>query len=199
MSLMYECHGGGCCGIVHISDFSSPQNRQKMSVGWLQSEVQEALDFLNDDENNPDNEDRVVEAVLIDEQLDDDGWAPILKEVGFQPVSRFYNSNSGNYCNVFHYHRSGLMPLSHVPGFGTEEPVQEAKPVLGGVDVIADEPVPVTVIQSVFHNRYRHGFGEGWLTLEDANNARGFQNRIGVVRRDHMSDGTVQEVELDNG
>lgn len=176
--MIYGDHGGDCCGMVHLYNFSSYRgiDSDANRTLYLQQETMLALDYLSDGED--DNRGRVVEVVLTDDQLQQ--WANAVKEVGYVPVSRFLNSNTGNVCTVFHYHESGLLPLTDVPGFKPEAPA-------------------VTVKHSRFKNVYGGRMGQrDFMTLMAANEARTAKHRTGVVRRDYMSDGTFQDTELDN-
>lgn len=106
--MQYSPHAGGCCGIsvVHgfdyatVADFDRVINRHD----------------TEHDHGTPGN--RLLEAVLTDRQLDPrdrgynnsvtqsvrdaGGWAVILAARGFVLHTRFQNSNSDRYCNVFH-------------------------------------------------------------------------------------------------
>jgi hypothetical protein len=61
------------------------------------------------DENENDIQSGLIEATLTDQQAsekpmakDPDNWHQILLKEGFRRVSRFKNSNTGNYINVYH-------------------------------------------------------------------------------------------------
>lgn len=94
-------HGGGCCGIRHISGFH---------IGPIESHryLQRVLD--NSESNAPRG--RLIEIVLTDAQARN--YGPILGKHKFVLASRFRNANSGNICNVFHRHED-LLPLDDIP------------------------------------------------------------------------------------
>lgn len=83
----YVEHGGECCGMSHIYDMG--ETKETLRV------VDRTLRDL------PTN--HLVEIVLTDRQIKRNKSIPKgLKKRGFKLVSRFYNDNSGNYCNVLH-------------------------------------------------------------------------------------------------
>jgi hypothetical protein len=99
MSVIVRSHGGGCCGVFHISSFSQDFGGKRTDA-MCQKEIQAALDrYLVTGNNN-----RLCEAVLTDNQCNRNGgqWPRVLRRMGFKLVARFRNSNSGNVCNVFH-------------------------------------------------------------------------------------------------
>ena len=99
-------HGGGCCGVEHIYDFSHSPNAEVVAsalTGIVSDrtcdcgECSEVAAFM-------------AEAVLTDYQaftkhanFTPSTWHEVMLSVGFKRVTRFLNSNSGNYCNVYHY------------------------------------------------------------------------------------------------
>ena len=95
-------HGGGCCGMQHSS-------------GYMLS-LREAMRKL-DGELGRLPAGRLMEVVLTDGQfIQTPGpeFGNYLASKGFKLVSRFVNGNSGNICNVFHYHENPL-PVEHLP------------------------------------------------------------------------------------
>lgn len=81
-------HGGGCCGMTHIRGMNGDSR-----------DVLRAVD--RHIATRPQN--HLVEVVLTDMQVKrNPAVAKGLKERGFKLVSRFYNDNSRNYCNVLH-------------------------------------------------------------------------------------------------
>ena len=95
-------HGGGCCGIRHLSDFPVPYG------GVVSADQIEQL--RRDIRRVPSG--RAVEVVLTDDQSRD--WAPILTAFGFTPVYRFRNSNTGNLLTVYYYHNRPI-PVTDLP------------------------------------------------------------------------------------
>lgn len=96
-------HGGGCCGMTHISDFPSIVDAEnKKDRAAMIDAFDEALNDVGT------NLSHCIEVVLIDDQLRE-GWLRIIQKRGFKRVSRFRNSNSNNVCNVFHRY-GGYVP-----------------------------------------------------------------------------------------
>lgn len=99
-------HGGGCCGISHIYGFSgfrwsssnNPRNSEdaERRVRFLISKYWADSGRRLDDRKN-----RLYEAVLRESQREE--WEPVLLAVGFELVTDFLNTNSGNRCYVYHY------------------------------------------------------------------------------------------------
>lgn len=89
-------HGGECCGITHVSNFDTYSEPTA-------DELKAAAEEFQRDHGGA-SRDHMYEAVLTDNQLSwkDGFWRKQLKKAGFKKVTRFRNSNSGNYCNVFH-------------------------------------------------------------------------------------------------
>ena len=133
-------HGGGCCGILHLSDFSGLTEEKLMGQIAIKISTVEAT-----------QKGRVIEAVVADFQL---RAAPhilrALASFGFAFVSSFRNSNSGSICYVFHKHPNltlgaprkwtGLVgkPLPIVPA-----PIVQT-PVIKGACVNPSEPMELT-------------------------------------------------------
>lgn len=94
-------HGGECCGIFHISDFSTSERVLVEDVVKLLTEFRVDQEVLNEEYNV--KEGKLLEVVLTDSQIKD---MPLvvkeLKRYGFKCVSRFKN-NTGTFCNVLHY------------------------------------------------------------------------------------------------
>ena len=95
-------HGGSCCGISHIYHFQgmnstvrTPENCEAR-VRFLISK------YWHDSGRTLDrNKNRLYEAVLKESQRKE--WEPVLLAVGFELVTDFLNTNSGNRCYVYHY------------------------------------------------------------------------------------------------
>jgi hypothetical protein len=101
--LIRQAHGGDCCGMTHIHNFPYKPN----------AEVQKELDNIVESITEACAQEGcscgcsaaspgrgLVEIVLVDAQAK--GWHSSLKKRGFRRVGRFLNSNSGNYCNIYH-------------------------------------------------------------------------------------------------
>lgn len=115
-----ECHGGECCGIVHLIGFGNVSQDETCFHGLVDGFVAEQYDhafeyqdreewenYGGDEESwaaykrKQETFNALLEATLTDNQMR--SWAPILKKKGFRLVSRFLNSNSGNWVNVLHF------------------------------------------------------------------------------------------------
>lgn len=121
--MRYVSHGGKCCGMMHIHGFNWYDfEDHARALNGLNDAINRALerryyfnrayyntyygDLSPAEREKQRLKDRadwncLIEVILIDEQLED-GWAAVLEERGFKLVTRFYNDNSNNYCNVFH-------------------------------------------------------------------------------------------------
>lgn len=96
-------HGGGCCGINHISGFGG-------------GETKEHLLALIGTESRRRTRSMILEVVLTNGQCKQYPNHPKwLQELGFKLVSRFCNPNSGNICNVFHYNKYPKSLTSSLP------------------------------------------------------------------------------------
>ena len=89
---MYTEEDTSCCGISYLHYFPSRVTEQTLAAFNRQFE-----DFTKAPVN------RLVACSLTDTQMK--VWAPELQKRGFRLVTRFKNSNSGNYVNVLHYTR----------------------------------------------------------------------------------------------
>lgn len=121
-------HGGQCCGIRHIYNLgASPKEacinnkNVKEAIDWCNSkyyyEVSEEFvsfstfvkttecktngELFNTmlDQVFEEQESGCIEVVVSEEQ---EPWFKFLEKAGFKRVSEFGNSNSGNYCYVYH-------------------------------------------------------------------------------------------------
>ena len=104
--MLISNHGGSCCGVKHLHSFHSPLNFAAGDMGQLREMVSRVKKGIS------------IEVVLTDTQSA--LWAPSLVKIGFKPVFRFRNSNSGNRLTVFFYHPRPLslenLPFSTNPG-----------------------------------------------------------------------------------
>jgi hypothetical protein len=90
-------HGGGCCGMTHLSEF--PEIEDMLDEDYRIPTVKERSDFIRSSISSGGHK-HCYEIVLTDSQLK--YWRSAVRMAGFRRVNRFLNSNSGNYCNVFH-------------------------------------------------------------------------------------------------
>lgn len=118
-------HGGGCCGIRHITGFGLISPTSVRSLDDCIKQVQA---------------NRLMEVTLIDSQLK--RWWPELRKRGFRQVTRFRNSNSGNNVTVLHFIRKPA-PLKEVEAatFPTFQPVRDATGRFARKDAAGAEPV----------------------------------------------------------
>lgn len=101
-----QSHGGRCCGLTHLFNFG--QVYAKEIIEALDSLIEEQLEEMKEehDHYNPDTDDyeqwegdfgHLFEVVLVDKQMK--VWGEELKKRGFQPIYRWFNDNSQNWCN----------------------------------------------------------------------------------------------------
>lgn len=128
----YSPHSGHCCGISVVHGFDDA------TVDDLDRVL--ARHDAGRDHGAPGN--RLLEAVLTDRQLDPQnpdynrrvtqqvrdqgGWGLVLASRGFRLHTRFRNSNSGRYCNVFHRIRTAES-LDNLPWLHQPQPVNEVR------------------------------------------------------------------------
>jgi hypothetical protein len=124
--MFYQEHGGECCGIIHIHDFGHLTNSdgarsrgENRLTSIIDRSLNECYGYRWDEEDDWNKNKKIwntlFEVVLTDLQLKS-GWAEVLKKVGFRKTTRFYNSNSGNHCTIFHYQphpRRGINAVDH--------------------------------------------------------------------------------------
>lgn len=115
--IIFDPHGGECCGITHIHNIHSYHftngDMESLKAKMLEHTkefIDNNMGFYDPDfpedggwEEPVERFNRLFEMVLTDRQLYDQGWAKPLKDFGFKLVSSFRNDNSGNGCNVLHY------------------------------------------------------------------------------------------------
>lgn len=96
-------HGGECCGASHIFNFGRWSSEAERELVRIRDR---RLEYWEEDEDRLPS--HLFEVVLTDQQLCDDNraWVVALKRCGFRFVTRWYNSNSGNYCNMFVWNRA---------------------------------------------------------------------------------------------
>lgn len=99
--MLYSDEHMDCCGITHIYNFAPYGN----SADNFIKEMQKIFDEQKDPEEGCPS--GLFTVVLTDQQMDQEtnlGKKAVecLKKFRFVRVDRFYNFDSGNYCNVFH-------------------------------------------------------------------------------------------------
>lgn len=112
----YNEHGGCCCGMSHIYSFPHAEDKGINALGNL---IKEGIEEIEEsrlrslkEEGDEDGEEvldapwkvfgHLIEVVLTDWQMSS-GWSSVLKEKGFKLGPRWFNDNSGNYCNLLTY------------------------------------------------------------------------------------------------
>lgn len=105
-------HGGGCCGVNHLHDFSAHGPINSGSFLTLKNAITRVRPGVS------------IEVVLTD--LQSQLWAPSLVKLGFKPVFRFRNANSTCLLTVFFFHSSPEslqnLPFSLDPEDAPREP-----------------------------------------------------------------------------
>ena len=86
--MYHEIHGGDCCGLKHLAGFPTTVTEE----GLLEQTIDAA-------EYEMESGRSAVEIVLTDKQLKT--HHKVIKKVGYQFCGRWFNPNSGNYCNMF--------------------------------------------------------------------------------------------------
>ena len=86
-----DSHGGGCCGIFHLSEFDEDHDADEMTFKDKVEAIQYSLRGI---------ERRLVEAVLADYQFKN--WERALQKVGFRLKTRFRNGNTNRNIRVYH-------------------------------------------------------------------------------------------------
>lgn len=147
----YVQHGGQCCGISHVHGFDYTTEASLDQV-LLQHDQRS-------DHGTPGS--RTLEAVLSERQVNpahghgrtmipeaiwqEGGWAPVLFRKGFRLVGRFRNSNSNEFCYIFHRNLAWSdLPAAQLP-FDTA--TLNLAPVMR--PVTAPAPTPVKVLYGV--------------------------------------------------
>jgi len=133
---------------------------------------------------------RVLEVVTAQDTDDTDtqqteNWEATLVELGFQKVSSFVNSNSGNVCTVWHKHPE-LTLYGEERQPGRVEQVERV--VEREVEVPAREEVRPVLVEYCPNFR-RNGRGGMFSSAEEVRAAHPLVRRID--RRTVFSDGTV--------
>lgn len=107
-----ESHGGHCCGMSHIWGFNVAIDKATKDlmetitqrVSEIEERARENYEYDEDEEDvNWTVFGHCIEIVLTDSQMLYSGWAPVLKKKGFKLCDRWFNDNSGNYCNLLTY------------------------------------------------------------------------------------------------
>lgn len=90
MALTLRGHGGGCCGMRHISGFYGTVDAIKADLIGKMAQVPQGKVRC-----------RLIEIVLTQAQRKK--YGEMVEELGFKIVSRFNNANSSSTLNVYHY------------------------------------------------------------------------------------------------
>lgn len=103
--LGFSAHGGFCCGMTHIHALCCDEDIN------LKKRRRELLTLVKQVvEKRANNKHHLYEVVLTDDNIKEEPeLVKQLKSMGFVLVTRFFNKNSSNCCNVLHYtHRQSL-------------------------------------------------------------------------------------------
>ncbi len=115
MALQIVGHGGACCGIRHIKNFTrqtrwNPNERkyvpaeEEFTAERIENLIASAV-YPNPgamERNGARTRGKIVEAVVTDSQFSKEPTlAQALYDAGFRIVNRFHN-NTGQLCNVLH-------------------------------------------------------------------------------------------------
>lgn len=93
-------HGGDCCGISHICGMGRLDNPTKSLNDRIESTIEDLRSDCNCSECRNQEGSHLIEVVLTTRQQEI--WDKVLKDRGFNIVTDFVNSNSGNTCYVYH-------------------------------------------------------------------------------------------------
>lgn len=95
-------HGGGCCGVRHIYNFTGTRTEA------IEEEIKTAVSRVGSA--------GLYEIVLTGAQLRRrPAIAKIIQELGFRFVTRFKNPNSRNICYVFHWIKNPASEATAMP------------------------------------------------------------------------------------
>lgn len=96
-----QTHGGGCCGVRHISGFGGPGMWPPNQQPITQADLDLQLEHY-ELRQGPKQRGKLIEAVITDNQFKHQpNLAQLMKDNGFELVNRFHN-NTGGMCNVLH-------------------------------------------------------------------------------------------------
>ena len=129
MPIQLSNHGGGCCGINHLSGFrtiTKTYDRQGLCkykpipiediISNIEEAISRVLEEELEDEDNEEEQENILDRrdTLIDElafeciitdwqfkQMGGDNLLKALNEMGFKLVARWTNPNTNNPCNMF--------------------------------------------------------------------------------------------------
>jgi len=182
--MLYRSHGGGCCGISHVSSIGvSPiaANRYGIFSGSSRQCLERII--TTHGTTTP----RTLEVVTAegDGRNQTSAWEDTLVSLGFQKVTSFINSNSNNVCTVWHRHPELTL-------YGEEsqpERVEQVERIVEReVEVPAREEVRPILVEYCPNFRAT-GRGRMFSSAEEVREAHPLVRRID--RRTVMSDGTV--------
>lgn len=156
--MQLRAHGGGCCGIYHISGFDNDpatrwpastitnplmvgSNDPRRIIELREGTYREVLNILCTCwDQNPrypgEGGRRILEAHLVDAQIR--LWHPVLLANGFKKVVRYYNRNSGNHVNMYLRHTDGF----EIFNVSDQIPEQVVPPYVQPAPVAVPAPAP---------------------------------------------------------
>lgn len=96
-------HGGGCCGVNHIASFSSTPHQGEVDslIRYSPTRTQDTC-ILKEIVLTKGQLYSKANVALRGNVRGNYSWAEILEILGYKLVTIFQNSNSNNYCFVFH-------------------------------------------------------------------------------------------------
>lgn len=99
-------HGGHCCGINHVNNFTTGTPFVRYNFGTSPKSPGTSIEDLK--QRIKESTGSVVEVVLTRHQLtyNDAYLEKLMKKARFRLVSTFKNTNSGSQCYVFHYYKA---------------------------------------------------------------------------------------------
>lgn len=177
-NLIFTTHGGGCCGRRHLYNMN----------GATAADITRALEA-----NEMDDDGRLVEVVISEENEDFEQLQANLVEAGFKLACTFENDGSENTCYVYFYHNAGFNLMGNVVA-PAPEPLRIEVPGPARIEY-RDAPAPVPavarVVFSSYHNVLAAGRSDaGWPTRDDA--FRAAPRARSIDRRDVYASGQVR-------
>jgi hypothetical protein len=176
-NMIFSDHGGSCCGRRHLWNMN----------GATAADITAILEA-----NEMDEDGRLVEVVISEENGNFEQLQANLVEAGFKLACTFVNDNGGNTCYVYFYHCNGFELFGNVVA---PAPAPLRIEVPGPVQYRdrPAEPAPAPrIVHTSYHNVFaRSGRSEsGWPTRELA--AAATVNARSIDRRDVYASGQVR-------
>lgn len=156
--MIYDSHGGQCCGYGHIYNFDN-------------ASISDLTDCLEEHNNAARGTNRICEVILSERQVNPSendaritpevraagGWPTILAERGFRLAAQWQNSNTGRRCYQFiNVPRLLTDAEGYRPPFAWDGPVVNAQ--RGNVP---PPPPPVRVVSTEYYAHLREGGRRG--------------------------------------